>query len=378
MNRSEDVLVIPRNKAALRFVELPSMDFFEIKGMAELQTIKEFPYPKEDLIVSFRNLGSYKKGFSYILLAVAKKQHVEEMLAKKGAASDSVRLETELLYLYLLTKSMIKQNKVSLVINIETDHSEIMILDGLKPVFSRGLSCYEGWLDEISRTLLSYKRDKVNKDVEELIVMHGSNLNMENIKSKIKAVFSIPVNFYEHNGDLISQGMPLEIDFLPKERIDKRLNMENAKQALVTFFLLLAAIGMLSGFFVFKTREKNKEILMLSKETDKMQRNMNQLNSFLKKTELLKYQKEEGGRIVDILKECYALIPKEIFLEGFDYDGRNILYCKGKVREMSSVFNFIKALEKSGYFKKVEVRYATKKEIENQKFTDFNIACFAF
>ena len=378
MNRSEAVLVIPRNKTALRFIELPSVDFFEIKGMAELQTIKEFPYPKEDLIVSFRNLGSYKKGFSYILLVIAKKQHIEEMLSEKGAVPDSVRLETELLYLYLLTKGMIKQDKVSLVINIDIDRSEIMILDGLKPVFSRGLNSSEGWLDEINRALLSYKRDKGGKDAEEMIVMHGSNLNMENMKSEIKKAFSIPVNFYEHNGDLISPDMSLEIDLLPTEYIDKKLNMKNAKQALVTFFLLLAAVGMLAGFFVFKTQEKNEEILMLSEETDKMQKDMNQLSSFLKKTELLKYQKEEGGRIVDILKECYALVPKDIFLEGFDYEGRSVLYCKGKAREMPSVFNFIKALEKSGYFKKVEVRYATKKEIENQKFTDFNIACLAF
>ena len=378
MNRSEAVLVIPRNKTALRFIELPSVDFFEIKGMAELQTIKEFPYPKEDLIVSFRNLGSYKKGFSYILLVIAKKQHIEEMLSEKGAVPDSVRLETELLYLYLLTKGMIKQDKVSLVINIDIDRSEIMILDGLKPVFSRGLNSSEGWLDEINRTLLSYKRDKGGKDAEEMIVMHGSNLNMENMKSEIKKAFSIPVNFYEHNGDLISPDMSLEIDLLPTEYIDKKLNMKNAKQALVTFFLLLAAVGMLAVFFVFKTQEKNEEILMLSEETDKMQKDMNQLSSFLKKTELLKYQKEEGGRIVDILKECYALVPKDIFLEGFDYEGRSVLYCKGKAREMPSVFNFIKALEKSGYFKKVEVRYATKKEIENQKFTDFNIACLAF
>ncbi|MBU1913165.1 MAG: PilN domain-containing protein [Candidatus Omnitrophica bacterium] len=378
MKRSKDILIIPRNKTALRFIELPSVDFFEIKDMVELQTIKEFPYPKEDLIVSFRNLGSYKRGFSYILLVIAKKQHVEEMLAEKGGVPDSVRLETELLYLYLLTKGIIKQDKVSLVINIEIDRSEIMILDGLKPVFSRGLNSSEDWLDEINRTLLSYKRDKGNKDVEELIVMYGSNLNMENMKSEIKEAFSIPLDFYEHNGDLISPGMPLEIGLLPTEYIDKRSNMENAKQALVTFFLLLAAVSMLAGFFVFKTREKNEEILMLTEETDKMQKEMNQLNSFLKKTELLKYQKEEGGRIVDILKECYALAPKDIFLEGFDCEGRSVLYCKGKAREMPSVFNFIKALEKSGYFKKVEVRYATKKEIENQKFTDFNIACFAF
>lgn len=378
MNRSGDALVIPRNKVALRFVELPSVDFFDIKGMVELQAIKEFPYSKQRLIISFRNLGSYKKGFSYILLVVAKKQQIEEIIAEKKTRPDSVRLETELLYLYLLTRGIIKHNKVSLVINIEAEYPEIMILDGIKPVFSRGLSSPEGWLGETNRSLLSYKRDKGSKDAEELIVMHGSKLDRGNIESEIKAVFSIPVNFYEYRRVLKSPGAPLEINLLPGEYIDKRLNTENIKQAFAMCFLLLVAVGVIASLFVFKTREKSREILMLSEKTDKMRKDMNQLNGFLKKTGLLKYQKKEGGRIVDILKEFYRLVPDDIFLKGFDYDGKNIIYCKGMVRETPSVFNFIKVLEKSKYFKKVEVRYTTKKEIENQKFTDFNIACFAF
>ena len=106
-----------------------------------------------------------------------------------------------------------------------------------------------------------------------------------------------------------------------------------------------------------------------------MQKDVDQLSIFVKKTNILKNQKEEGEHIVSILKECYELVPQGISLKGLDCDTVGTLYCKGITRDMASVFNFIKALEKSKYFKKVEVKYATKKEAEGREFTDFSIAC---
>jgi Tfp pilus assembly protein PilN len=370
------VLIIPRCQAVLRFVELPSTDPSEIKSMAEFYAIRELPYTKQEIITSFRNIGSYKKGFSFIMLAIVRRQQVEEIMAQKGARPESIRLETESLYLYLLKKSIVKQGKVSLVINIQKYYSEIMIIDGMRPVFSRGLSDSGELLEEISRSMISYEADGVNKEAEEAIVMHGSGLSIENIKPGLKAFFSIPVNFYEDKWDLNNLDLALEIDLLPREYIDERLNKENTKQVLLTYFLSAVVVFMLASFFIFKIQEKNKTILVFSEKTEKMRKDVDQLNSFLKKTELLKYQKAEGEAVIDILKEYRELMPQDIFLEELGYDGKGIFYCKGMARDAYTVFNFIKVFEKSRYFKKVEVKYATKKKIGNQEFTDFNIGCF--
>ena len=418
MDKPKDIIIIPRYQVTLRFIEVPSTDSSEIKSMAEFQALKELPYSKEEIITGFRNIGSYKKGFSYIMLAIVKRQLVEEMMAQRGPKPENIKLETELLYLYLLKKSIVKQDKVSLVINIQKDYSEIMIIDKTKPVFSRGLTIAEktgkGWLEEINRSLISYRRDRNNREIEEAVVMHSSTLSIENIKPDIEAFFTprqkappvkagmngagsgfaqanpaikdatavkpwsftSPVNFYEYKEDLNSISLPLEIDLLPAEYIDKRLSKESARQALVTYFLLFIAVAMLGSFFVFKAHEKNETILALFEKIDRMQNDVGQLNTFLRKTEILKSQKEEGERSINILKECYEFVPQDISLGAMDYDNSGILYCKGTARDMPDVFNFIKALEKSKYFKKVEVKYATKKQMENQEFTDFNIACF--
>ena len=375
MDKTKDILIIPRHQVTLRFIELPSIDPSEIKSMVEFQALKELPYSKEEIITGFRNTGSYKKGFSYIMLAIAKRQLVEEMIAQKDPKPENVRLETELLYLYTLKKGVVKQDKVSLVINIEKDYSELLIIDRAKPVFSRGFSNAKGWLEEINRSVISYKRDRNNREIEEVIVTYGSNMSIENIKPRLKEYFTSPVNFYECKEGLAGLGLSLEIDLLPGEYIDKRLGRENIQQTLATYLLLFIAAAMLAAFFIFKANEKNKMIFALSEKINDIQKDVDQLDVFLKKTEILKFQKEEGGRIINILKECYELAPQGISLAGLDYDAGGVLYCKGAARDMPAVFNFIKALEKSKYFKKAEIKYATKKQSGNQEFTDFNIAC---
>jgi len=376
LDKPKNIIIIPRRQVTLRFIELPSLDPSEIKSMVEFQALKELPYSKEEIITSFRNIGSYKKGFSYIMLAIAKRQLIEKMMAEKEVKPENIRLETELFYLYLLKKGIAKQDKVSLVINIQKDHSEIIIIDRTKPVFSRGVSNGGEWLEEINRSVISYKRDRNNREIEEIVITYGSNLSIENIKFRLKEYFTSPVSFYEYKEDLACIDLPLEIDLLPGEYIDKRLSRENTQQALVSYFLLFIAVAMLVSLFIFKAHEKNKAILMISEKISRMQKDVDQLKIFLKKTEILKSQKEEGERIINVLKECYELVPQEISLAGLDYDDTGALYCKGITRDMSSVFNFIKILEKSKYFKKVEVKYATKKQMANQEFTDFNIACF--
>ena len=375
MEKVKDILIVPRYMAVLRFLEFPSIDLSEISNMAEFQALKELPYQRDEIIIGLRDMGSYKKGFSYIMLVIVKKQLVEDMMKARKTRPENIRLGTEILYLYMLKKGIAKQDKTNLIIDIQQDYSEIMVIDKTKPVFSRGFMNAENFLEEINKSVISYRRDRCNREIEEIIVAHGSDLSIENSKPNIQALFSVPINFYEYKEDLNSPGFSLEIDLLPWEHIDKKLKKENAKQAFLTYSLLFIALAMLASFFVFKLYQKDKTILMLTEKTNRIQKDTDELDVLLKKTDILKSQKEEAGLVINILKEAYELAPGDMSVSGLDYDGRDTLYCKGVSRNMSDVFDFIKILERSKYFKKAEVKYATKKETGNQEFADFNIAC---
>jgi len=371
---NKNVLVIPRYLVTLRFIELPSIDEPEISQMAEFQALKELPYPKEEIIYSYRNLGPYKKGFSSIMLVIAKKQIIEQMMAEAKDKPDTVRFETELLYLYLLNLGIAKHDKITMAIEIHKDYSEVIVLDNKRPIFSRGFR-NEEFFEELERSMLAYKREKNIREIDEAAIVYHSSLSVENIKPNIKEYFKIPVNYYEYKEGLSGLKLPLEIDLLPRDVIDRKLYKQNYQEALLTYILLLAAVVMLASFFFFKLHEKNRIISMFSEKAYGIQAEVDALNNFIKKTDAIKSQNEAGELIINILKESYKLVPGDIALSGLDYDGKDAIYYKGMTGDMSSVFNFIKILEKSKYFEKVEVKYATKKVAGNLEIADFSIAC---
>jgi len=309
------------------------------------------------------------------MLAIVKRQLIEDMMRERKARPESIILETEALYLYLLKKEIMKHDKVILVVDIHKDYSEIIVADKTRPVFSRGFRNEDGLMEEINRSLVSYKRNRTNENIEEVFITYPSSLNIDNVRPHVKEYFSMPVNFHEYREDPNTSNLPFAIELLPAEYIEKRASKENMHQAFFTYFLLLVTIAMLASFFIFKMHEKNNLIAMLAKKNNEIRKDTDQLNIFLKKTDVLKSQNSEGELIISILKESYELVPGDIVLSGLNYDGKDVLYYKGNSRDMPGVFNFIKVLEKSKYFKKVEVKYATMKKAGNQELADFSIAC---
>jgi Tfp pilus assembly protein PilN len=377
LNNSEETLFIPRYQAALRFIEFPSTDPSEIKGMAELYALRQSPCTKEEIIMGFRNIGSFKKGFSFVMLAIVKRQQAEEMIRHRAVIPGSIRLETELLYSNLLKKSLIEKDRTVLVMYIQESHSEIMVIDGIRPVFSRGFNGRETPADEINRSLIAYGSGKNNKKIEKTVIVHSPDVDMGKVRSGFEMLSSMPLDFYEDKGDTIDSGAHLEINLLPREYIDKRANKESMKQAFVTYSLLFIAMTMLTSLFIFELNEKNKTILMFSKEAEKAEKDITRIDNILKKTKALKYMEEEGMRVTGILKEYLRLVPQDVLMEELNYEDNGVFYCNGVSRDITGIFNFVKVLERSGYFKKVEIKYAAKKQIGNREYTDFSIGCFA-
>ncbi|OIO32987.1 MAG: hypothetical protein AUJ70_04235 [Candidatus Omnitrophica bacterium CG1_02_40_15] len=375
LDTKRNILIIPRHLVLLRFIELPSTDASEVKNMVEFQAFKETPYSKDEIIISYRNLGSYKKGFSYIMLAIVKKEIIENMMQQAKDEIEGIRLETELLYSFLLQKDIAKSNKVSLVISIKKEYVEIIITDNTKLIFSRSIKNRTDLMKELANSMLFYNRDKANNAINDVNVIYSKEIDVKDMKLQIEDYFKMPVNFYEYSDDLISLDIPLYISFLPKEYNDKMANKENKKELWLTSCLILTAILALLSLLIFKLHEKDKTLNLLSKQISSIQYDIDQLRDFLRKIEILKSQKEKGDFIIKILKGSYDLTPSDIFLYRLEYDGRYDFSYKGTVSSASGVFDFVKRLEKSKYFKKVEVKYTTKKVVQNQEVTDFNILC---
>lgn len=89
------------------------------------------------------------------------------------------------------------------------------------------------------------------------------------------------------------------------------------------------------------------------------------------------YEKMSNQNLaLEIMAEIYKLIPANISLHEFIFDGDNsITMLQGEAKEMSEIFTLITTLEKSPYFKNVKITYATKRKTEGKGTTDFQINC---
>lgn len=378
MDKERDVLVIPRHLVFVKFIDVPSLEGSEIEKMAEFQALKEIPHPKEDLVISYRNLGSYRDGFSSLMLTVATKDMIQQKIKEREdltLKTKGIRLHTELLYLYLLKKGLVGRDKTSFVFHIGKEDSEIMVVNRARIIFSRGFENSGRFLEEIDRSIAAFERDKDNPRIDDVIVVYASGMDVKDAAPQIKTRFSTPVNLCEYSGDLIAPDLQAEIEILPKEIICKDRKLQKRKEAVLTYslagFVLILFVASLS----FKLYEKHKLLNMLSARTGEVQSKIEGLDGYCKKTDAVKDHVEQGSFIIEVLENCYKIVPQYISISGLDYNGKDSIFYKGTSRDMSSVLSFVKKLEGSKYFNKVEVRYATKKKVKGEEVTDFYIQC---
>ncbi|MFH1479028.1 MAG: PilN domain-containing protein [Candidatus Omnitrophota bacterium] len=373
-------IVIPRHLAFIRFLDIPSVDDSEIKDVLRFQAIKELPYPKEDIVIGYKKLGSYKQGSISIMLVVATKEILEDAIeneARLGAGQDCiVRLYTELLYEFLLKQNVIKEDKVNLVINIGEKSSEIIVMDKKRLIVSRGFSDNKRLLEEIKHSLLAYKRDRLNPPIENIIIRRFLSRDTEDIKLYIEEEFQgVPLESYEFKKDLEALDFSLDINLAPEEIRQNLEKTKKKKESIIIYGLIFAIIALVFSLLNYKLYEKRKFIDILSDRLTKLQTKTHNLSKLSKKTDFLSKQELEGLVMVDILGYSDRAVPSSIFLSGLEYAGNNEVSYRGFAKDTSSVLDLVRILEDSEYFNKAEVKYATKKRYRGKEIVDFDIQC---
>jgi len=288
---------------------------------------------------------------------------------------DDVRLHTELLYLFLLKKGVLAQDRVNFLIYIGEKDSEIMVIDKDRPIFSRGFKNSERFLEEIDRSVLAYEKAKATPAIENIVVTYPSSVDLQEARPHIERHFTIPASFCEYTDDLAAAGLPAKISLLPGEISDKRMRSEKRKANLVTYSLIAFVVILSFAALSFKIYEKKRFLGVFSPRVVRMQSEIERLNKFIKRTDVARERTEEGLFIVEMLRRFYDLIPADISISGLDYNGKGDMFYKGTSKDMPSTLAFVKTLEGLKYFKSAEVEYAAKKKVKGEDFIDFNIHC---
>jgi Tfp pilus assembly PilM family ATPase len=407
------VISIPRHKVAVRFLSFPTVNEKEIEGMVKLQSVKELPYAKEEIVSDYLITERSKDGYSKIALTIVHQDVINEyldILKKVNLEPERITFSTEaILNWYKVAFEHDKSKDCSVLVNLDAQDTDIAILCNSNLGYTRGLNWGLSQLQEradlknklateVRRTIEGFVRQKKAKRIERIFLTQVAE-TIKGLKSFLTEEFNLPcqvlpllksltyqkeVSAVQNQSELSLHsilGMVLQtkgkkLNLLPLNLRQKQY-LQIKKKKIVTAFILLLSIIILSiVFFVKKTHDKYLSIFYLDREIRKIAPKALQIEQMLKKLEMIKKQTKTEGSCIDILRRLPNLVPADIALSSFSYDEENeIVTLQGVSTDMPEIFEFISALKKPGFFQKVQLKYARESKKKAGIGTNFKIEC---
>ncbi len=406
-------ICIPRHKVTVRFLRFPTLNEKEIAGMVRLQSAKELPFAKEEIVSNYLVTERTKDGYAKVALVIVHLDVIRgylDVLQKAGIEPERATFSSEAVRAW--QAAVFSRGKLSqpfLLIDLDSDNTDIIIFANSHLAFTRGLGLGVTQLqerpdlknklaEEIKRTLASYaEAKKVSK-----IFFVQPNETIEGLKAFLEQSLNLPCEVLAPLNNLTCQkevsfqqkslgpsllrvlGMALDtrehkLNLLPLPLRKKQEFKWRRKRLYKTVMLFLGIV--LLGLLIFakKIYEQQLRIFYLDREIEKTAPFAMNAESMLKKIELIENRRRVERSVVDVLRQLHSITPGSISLSNFSYaeygDEDSIVILQGVSTSMSEIFTFINTLEQSAYFKNVQLIYVSGKRAKVGAATDFKIEC---
>ncbi|MCM8796062.1 MAG: pilus assembly protein PilM [Candidatus Omnitrophica bacterium] len=406
INTISSPLVITKN------IEIPSVDPREIKEIISLQAGRHTPYSREEIIVDYIDIGTYKHSYTKILLVIVARNVVKRQFAILDKAG--LRLKHMSFAPEALGPSAAKILKIETIdspvsiLHIDEGFTDFTVVFRNKLVFIRSIPIgllhlttekerYEiRFIEEIKRSLEAYQSENIEK-TPNMLVLTGSIEGLKDLEMTLNNTLHLPtmgvsyfknliiseqvlraISFTKHLSFLsviatLLSWEEMKIDLVPEE-IKLRLSLEERGKDLIKTGIFILAIFVL-GFCILISKIYFKGIYL--KNLNIKYQNLNQQAQVLEKDfsriSLIKNYLSNRGFSLEILSELYNLIPLDLELNDIRFDEQGKFAVRGSAGSMSTVFSFVENMEKSKYFKDVKTKYTTKRKEGTKDVTDFEI-----
>lgn len=406
--------VIPSSLTITKNIEVPSVDPQEIRDIINLQSGRHTPYSREEIIVDYIDIGTYKQSYTKILLVIVARQAIKrhnDILEKAGLKLERVLFSPEGLGSHAARILGIGSDDMPMnVVHIDDSSSCFTIIFRNKLIFVRsipigarnlseeGPASLQRFVQELRRSLESYQNENIEKSPG-TVVLTGALLGVKELEASLKEALHIPVKAvpyferlplsekvletlmswkYLSFAGVIAALLPpaqLKVDLVPEEVRLRRLIEERGRELIKTGMFVLAIfvlvfLILISKIFFHSAYLKRLEAKFApqTKESQELQRKFDTIGA-------IKSYLARRGYSLEVLTELYNLSTLDLEVTDIRFDQQQARFLiRGTAETMSSVFLFIEKLEKSRYLKDVKTKYTTKRKDGNRDVTDFEIS----
>jgi len=401
--KSVVVCTIPANAATAKNIEVPSTDPEEIKSIINLQASHHTPYSKEEVLISFMNLGVNAANNTRLLLVIVHRDMVKErisVLEKAGLNADKIIFVPEAqARFYSKALNFKKETPACGVVDFSLNTTSYMVINKGALVFVRSIpvgiknfmESPEGvgkLQEELKKSIDSFTQEDgsdvpnayvVTTDLEavhHILPALKENLNSEFIPNPfvnfIKGPRALRQKLQSDFGDdsfldviaCAVMAAKCEVNLMPEEMVLKktveRQSREATKAGVAAVFIMVLIGAMIMSNIYFRDAFLNKN---LRAEFAPQRIQAQELQERMNKAKVVRSYIKDRMVTLDVIHELYAMTPHTIYLNSVMMDEDGTVTIDGISDSMSQVFSYVKALDDSAMFQEAKTKStATKKD----------------
>lgn len=402
----------PSHLTTTRLFTLPSVNPKEIWNMVELQAEKHTPHAKDEIITDFQLIETDKVGYSRVLLVIAHQETIYRgiaLLDRMGWSLSHVGLELEgLVNWFRSVRNSDAYNQGTLVAEFDHELTTLAVVYHDRPYFHRSLplgldhlisdpsAVATKFQIEFQRSLKTFQGEGTNITVSQ-VALTGSPKYLEGLASQIQQALELPTSvipsFQRHpltdkakdQMETLHQvsfasllglaGSICDIDLTPKPIRLQRAFEKRAKTLTGIACQLLAGLLLLCSLVIGKAHKDERTHARLLREHREAAEEAHRLETLLERIRLVKEWLTTREEFLNVLATLQQHTPPSIRWQALGYTQGAQLTLKGISEEMPKVYDLAAALRSTRVFSNVEARRVTKRDVEGQAVTEFELVC---
>lgn len=413
-NRKASVIcTIPANAATAKNIEVPSTDPEEIKSIINLQASHHTPYSKEEVLISFINLGVNVSNNTRLLLVIVHRDIVKERISafeKAGLGVDKILFIPEAqARFYVKALNLKKEAPLCGVIDFSLNTTSYMVIARGSLIFVRhipmgiknlmeGADTLAKLQEELKKSIDSFAQEDGSTPPSSYVVTtdheavrnilpalrEGLNLefHLNAFVNFVKGPKALRKKLQSDFGDdsfldviaCAFQAAKCEVNLMPEEMILKktveRQSQEATKSGVAAVFIMVLIGAMIMTNIYFKDTFLNKNLreqfLHQRIQAQELQERMN-------KTKVVRGYIKNRMVTLDIIHELYRITPHTVYLNNIAMDEDGTVTIDGISDSMSQVFSYVKALDDSLMFKEAKTKSTSTKKDNGKDVAAFEI-----
>lgn len=408
------VNIIPLHLAITKNLEIPSVDAREIKEIINLQSGRQTPYAREEIVVDYANIGTFRQSYTKILLTIVPRNTIKrqcEIMEKAGLKLEKILFAPEGIAQICRTQLTgdLLEHPIGIV-HINLNFTDFIIAINGAASYTRSIPLgvkhylektdeFMGKLvEELKKSLEAYQAEDIGASAH-LLFLTGAVEQLTDLSVILAAQLHIPnkillylgllplnqkaltastinkhVSFFGVTAALMSL-RSMKIDLVPEEIKLKRAFDERIQQLIRMSVYVVVILVLCGTIFISKFYFENVYLERLKIQNDTLAPEAEILERSMAKVRVIKHYIRNRGYSLKVVEALSEILPKRIMLTDIKMDAEGKLNIKGTARAMSDVFAFVVALEESEFFSNVQTNYTSSRKEQDEDWADFGISC---